>query len=176
MTESRIGGLRFLLFCGVAALLMLALWAGYNVAQMPSLRAVPDLPSETADDDADIDLFDPIMVMAWEADEAAYGLPHSAPGDNASGSGIRIRAAQNSWVEIRNAQGRALFSRILKQDEELTVPTQPGLTLSTGNAGSLDITIDGQSVPKLGAVGDVRRNVPMNPDVFKGMTPDRPAE
>ena len=39
------------------------------------------------------------------------------------------------------------------------VPAQAGLTLTTGSAGALLVTLDGQRLKSLGPVGTVRRGV-----------------
>ena len=42
-------------------------------------------------------------------------------------------------------------------------PNQPGLLLTVGNAGGLDVLVDGQVLPPLGGVGLVRRDLPLDP-------------
>lgn len=56
----------------------------------------------------------------------------------------------------------------MKQGESYNVPNQPGLTLVVGNAGGLDLTVDGAPVPKLGDTGRVVRNVSLDPDHLLG--------
>lgn len=82
-------------------------------------------------------------------------VPSSAPA-----SGVVIRATESSWVEIRNpADGRILFTGLLNTGQTFNVPKIAGLTLDTGNAGGLDITVEGVSAPKLGNIGSVRKGV-----------------
>lgn len=54
--------------------------------------------------------------------------------------------------------------RTLKPGETYRVPNRSGLTLFTGNAGGLDVTVDGKKAPSLGASGTVRRNVALEPE------------
>ena len=44
------------------------------------------------------------------------------------------------------------------------MPNRAGLTLMTGNAGGLDVVVDGQKAPSLGTTGQVVRDVPLNPE------------
>ena len=75
---------------------------------------------------------------------------------------VVIRATADSWVQIRDTDQSTLFVRVLKAGESYRVPDHPGLSLRTGNAGGLEITVDGQPAPSIGPNGAVR-NVPLEP-------------
>lgn len=78
---------------------------------------------------------------------------------------IVVRAKTNSWIQVRDdTSGQLLLTRMLRTGDEYHVPDRTGLSLLTGNAGALDIMVDGESVPPLGATGDVRRNVALDAD------------
>jgi len=92
-------------------------------------------------------------------------------GDPAGTSGIVIHATSSSWVEIRNpANGNIVFTGLMSAGNSFNVPDTDGLTLDTGNAGALDITVDGTSVPKIGGIGAVRKNVSLDADRLKAGT------
>jgi len=76
---------------------------------------------------------------------------------------IVIRATSDSWTQIRDAAGNIVFSRILRAGESYNAPDREGLALWTGNAGGLDIRVDGRLVPAIGRVGFVQRSVPLDP-------------
>jgi cytoskeleton protein RodZ len=75
---------------------------------------------------------------------------------------VVIRATADSWVQIRGTDQSPLFTRVLKAGESYRVPDRPGISLRTGNAGGLEITVDGQQAPSIGPNGAVR-NVPLEP-------------
>lgn len=77
---------------------------------------------------------------------------------------IVLRARLESWVQVTDADNRILLTRVLRAGDSYQVPDRPGLMLATGNAGGLDIVVDGRSVPPLGAVGVVRRDIPLDPE------------
>jgi cytoskeleton protein RodZ len=52
-----------------------------------------------------------------------------------------------------------LVTRLLAAGDSFAVPDQPGLVLLTGNAGALEIFVDGTIVPSIGGLGVVRRGV-----------------
>jgi len=77
---------------------------------------------------------------------------------------IRLRASQEAWVQITGTDNELVLTRILRPGDVYLVPNKPGLTLMTGNAGGIEITVDGKSVGPLGPVGAVRRDVALDPD------------
>ena len=78
-------------------------------------------------------------------------------------SRVVLRATAISWVELRDANGKRVFSRLLKKGETYNVPGRNGITLATGNAGAVDILVDGQTIGPLGPIGAVRRDVLLEP-------------
>jgi cytoskeleton protein RodZ len=61
-----------------------------------------------------------------------------------------------------------LLTRVLRPGDIYRAPDRAGLTLLTGNAGGLEIYVDGLKLPALGPVGAVRRNVSLNSDSLLG--------
>ncbi|RYI81313.1 MAG: DUF4115 domain-containing protein [Acetobacteraceae bacterium] len=83
-----------------------------------------------------------------------------------------LRAKAETWVQVRDTRaGSTLMNRVLKPGETYAVPAREGLLLSTGNAGGLDIVVDGQVAPGLGAAQAVRRDVPLEPDRLRAGVP-----
>ncbi len=78
-------------------------------------------------------------------------------------SRIVLRATQDAWVQVRDSKEDLLFTRVLRSGDSYRVPNQAGLTLLTGNAGGLDVEVDGTYLGALGPVGSVRRNVILEP-------------
>ncbi|MBL8702636.1 MAG: DUF4115 domain-containing protein [Alphaproteobacteria bacterium] len=77
---------------------------------------------------------------------------------------IVIVAQADSWVQVREASGATIFMRILKAGDVYNVPNRPGLLLTTGSAGSIEVKVDGKVAPSLGNKGFVRRDVPLDAD------------
>ena len=79
---------------------------------------------------------------------------------------VVLRATAASWVELRDADNRRVFSQVMRAGETYNVPAGRAVTLTTGNAGGLDILVDGQAIPSLGPVGDVRRDISLEPEAL----------
>ncbi len=84
---------------------------------------------------------------------------------------IVVRAKIASWVQVRDdTENQSIMTRLLKVGDVYEVPNRSGLVLMTGNAGALEITVDGEVVPSIGDPGTVRRHVALEPDRLKDGT------
>lgn len=76
---------------------------------------------------------------------------------------VIVRATQDSWVQVRDGEDSLLLTRLLRAGDSYRVPNRPGLTMLTGNAGGLELEVDGTALGPLGAVGKVRRDISLDP-------------
>lgn len=91
----------------------------------------------------------PVSIAAGEAVKSG-----------SNGGRIVVRAKANSWIQIRDDIGNQLIvTRLLRSGDSYRVPDRPGLKLLTGNAGALEVLVDGKVVPSIGGKGAVRRSV-----------------
>jgi len=112
----------------------------------------------------------PAPVAATPEPEA-QPAPVTAPAQTASApAAIEIRAKADSWVQVRGADGRVVVMRILRKGDSYKVPDEKGLTLMTGNAGAIEIAVDGDLVPPIGPFGAVKRDVSLDAARLKAGT------
>lgn len=86
-----------------------------------------------------------------------YGVENAA-------SRVVLRARLDSWVQVHTADESLLLTRVLQPGDSYRVPDLAGLTLITGNAGGLQIEVDGAALPPLGPVGAIRRGIALDPE------------
>lgn len=89
--------------------------------------------------------------------------PAAQPQSFGNGGRVVIQAESDSWVQVRQPGGEPLFTRLMSAGERYQVPDKAGLTLATGNAGGLRLTLDGQALAPLGENGEVKRNISLMP-------------
>jgi cytoskeleton protein RodZ len=82
---------------------------------------------------------------------------------SAAANPLVISASANSWIEVRGPHGTILFSRVLKAGESWPVPNEPGLTMTTGNAGGTELVRNGTAGAPLGKPGAVLHNIELTP-------------
>ncbi|MFQ5974333.1 MAG: DUF4115 domain-containing protein, partial [Alphaproteobacteria bacterium] len=80
---------------------------------------------------------------------------------------IVLRAVADSWVQVRDRDQNVLLTRMLRSGDSYYVPNREDLLLLTGNAGGLEISVDGEVVPPLGPAGAVRRDVSLDAELLK---------
>lgn len=81
---------------------------------------------------------------------------------------VVLKAIDNVWLEIKDSQKTTIFSRVLAIGEEYWIPVgQNDLTMTLGNAGGLQISVDGQALPLLGKTGQVIRKVVLDAEKLK---------
>jgi cytoskeleton protein RodZ len=110
------------------------------------------------------------LLLSVPSPQPAAAKPDSATPPAAR---IVIRATAASWIEVRDADDAILYSRVLQPGESYAVPDKPGLTLGTGNAGGLAITVDGKPAAALGASGAIRRGIPLESQALLAPPPLR---
>ncbi len=93
----------------------------------------------------------------------ASPAPAAGPNAPTPASRVAIRALTDCWIQVRATDQSIVFSRVLKSGEVYNVPARPGLSLRTGNAGALQISVDGKTAPPIGLVGTLRRDVALDP-------------
>ena len=129
-------------------------------AAAPATPAASTTPSPTA-------AAAPTSAAAIPAVPAADAANSHVYGQENGPSRVQIRALQESWVQVRDGNGNLLITRVLRVGDVYRAPDEPGLTMVTGNAGGLEISVDGNKVAALGETGQVMRGVSLDADKLK---------
>jgi cytoskeleton protein RodZ len=114
----------------------------------------------------------PVPALPPAAPPVLVGLAPTMQSDGPRAYGIVegtarivIRATAESWIRIRDANQVVLLEGFLKAGESYRVPDRPGVSMRTGNAGGLEITVDGNPAPSIGPNGAIR-NVSLEPQAL----------
>lgn len=75
-------------------------------------------------------------------------------GDAGAHSRIMVRALADAWVTVKDGE-RPVLNRLLKKGD-VYYPEKSGLVLRTGNAGALQVVVDGKPLAPIGEIGHVR--------------------
>ncbi len=136
-------------------------------------RAPARNPAPTAAAVADVAAPDPAPAAATIVAAATSGEPDAAREDGGESAAaaasppahrVVLRANTATWVEVGAAEEDPVLSRLMRQGETFVVPSRPGMMMATGNAGAIDILVDGKAIPRLGPIGEIRKNVALDAD------------
>ena len=88
-----------------------------------------------------------------------YGRTHAD-------SRVEIKAVAETWIQVESAGGEVLITRILLPGDIYRVPNRDDVTLDSGNAGGLELRLDGALLSSLGRQGVVVRGVSLAPEAL----------
>lgn len=163
--------------CVLALLLLMLGWAFWPISKSPvdpqAIKPIPPEITERITENVSPEPSPPPVPVAEPAGED-MGVAQAAK------PGLILNIQDNSWVEIKDASGAVIVSNVLKKGDQYFVPDSPGLTMSLGNAGGVEIVLDGRALMPLGKVGDVLRDIPLDTGhlktlEFKAETAAQPA-
>jgi cytoskeleton protein RodZ len=82
------------------------------------------------------------------------GSPTGRP-TSAGGVAVALRAVGDSWISVRDAKGRTVFSGTLTRGQARRFSDQKSLRLVLGNAGAVRLTVNGRVIGSAGRAGEV---------------------
>lgn len=92
------------------------------------------------------------------ATSADISLPTQQANSIAASKGLVISAGSaSSWLWVGDGTGTEIFSGLLKSGESRTFDSMNNLNVTLGNAGAVQVTLDGKTMPSVGSAGEVVR-------------------
>jgi cytoskeleton protein RodZ len=67
---------------------------------------------------------------------------------------LQLRASAESWIEVTDARGSTLLSRLLQPGETVGIDGATPMRLTVGNAAATEVTFRGQPVALTGTTRD----------------------
>ena len=109
-----------------------------------------------------LDIPEPIATIPASASPSpSASATEATPTEEATvstGTGVELIVSATrakSWLFVSDASGRTLFSGQIAQGTTKTFSTELSLNIKVGNAGGVDLTVNGKSVDSIGADGEV---------------------
>ncbi|MFM9862386.1 MAG: helix-turn-helix domain-containing protein [Micropepsaceae bacterium] len=98
----------------------------------------------------------------------AQAAPQAPPAE--ANARIVLKAVEPTYVQVRDSQlprsKSVLVAKVLNVGESYAVPNRTGLSMQTGNAGGLQVEVDGRSLGVFGKSGEVITRIPLDPSYF----------
>ena len=175
-SESRIPTFKLVLFSiGLALVIMIGWWAMQR-SDRALVENIPPVPQSLADKGNPLDALNPAGPPVPANLGQDVTTSDETPASAKERSGVILKIIRNSWVEIKDKEGKPIVSRVLKAGDKYFVPDSPGMTMSLGNSGGVQIEINGQSRGTLGGQGEVIRNIPLTVESLNRRLPATPSK
>jgi cytoskeletal protein RodZ len=110
---------------------------------------------------ASVDIPEPIASASATPSESSDPTSGATPTEQATvstGIGVELivtASRAKSWLFVSDASGRTLFSGQISQGTTKTFSTDVTLNVRIGNAGGVDLTVNGNKVDSIGTDGEV---------------------
>ena len=101
-------------------------------------------------------------VVAIE--EPVYNIPvrERFGKENMAKAKVIMQAIEDSYVGVEDSKGHVVFGRSLVAGDVYYVPSGTGYKAKFGNAGGVDIWVEGKLAPKVGANKTSKKDVSLN--------------
>jgi cytoskeleton protein RodZ len=166
------------LVAAILALVMfvvLVIWL-FTPSNRTNQISVPEVPPEMLEEhiinkkEFESPAADEVIVADSEADSPEPIMPAVMPdegrvayGADALEAPLAIKAISESWVQIQPLDRRLeIFTRTLRQGDVFYIAEGQDVLFTTGNAGGIEIFLDGESLGVMGEPAQVLRNRPLS--------------
>ena len=152
--------------------------AGETVEVEPLDQALLDKAQHLASDTVPQESQDPVSANASEISrETATALlgrlqagtgngEQRVYGEPLADARVVLVARESSWIQIKSSERDYIRSRTLEPGDRFALPNRNDLALWTGNAGGLEVVVDGRNLGRLGSHGAVMRDVALSPEML----------
>lgn len=123
-------------------------------ATAPRPAATPDTGQQAAQAGA------PATAAPPQQDAALQGQVYGQFNRNAR---VVLRVKQPTRILVQGTDGTIYINRTLKAGDSYMVPDQVGLTLTTANAGAVELDLDGVAMGKAGRDGQIGETLSLDP-------------
>lgn len=111
----------------------------------------------------------PAPAVATPVAEITSAVPGT--GDDPNHVVLNLSATEDTWIRI-TSDGKEIFSGLLRPSQTKTLDATDMAKLKVGNAGGLEVRLNGKEIGPLGARGEVREVLFTAPDNYQILSPD----
>lgn len=79
---------------------------------------------------------------------------------------IVLHARGDTHIEVRGEDGMVYINRTLKAGDSYRVPNLPGLSLAASDAGAVEMELDGETMGRAGAEGQIANQIDLDPQAI----------
>lgn len=139
-------------------------WQWFAGALLAIILTIVLIVVLTPDSD-NVKVADTNTAVVEEVSTEKYNLPvrERFGTDNRAKADVVLQASQESWVKVEDGRGNTVFSRVLVPGDIYYVPAGDKYKATFGNAGGVDIWVNGKLAPDAGANHTRKSGISLSP-------------
>ncbi|MFM2180680.1 MAG: hypothetical protein RL192_842 [Actinomycetota bacterium] len=101
---------------------------------------------------------EPTNTSEAQPTPTATSTPTTVRDTYSSGTGVSVKVAAsrgNSWLFVSDANGTTLYSGQIRSGQNLNFSSSTRVSLKVGNAGAVDVSVNGKGAQQIGDDGEV---------------------
>jgi len=101
---------------------------------------------------------EPTNTSEAQPTPTATSTPTTVRDTYSSGTGVTVKVAAtrgNSWLFVSDANGTTLYSGQIRSGQNLNFSSSTRVSLKVGNAGAVDVSVNGKGAQQIGDDGEV---------------------
>jgi cytoskeletal protein RodZ len=102
-----------------------------------------------------------VAVKPVESEQTAKA--NNIPIEKSSKIKLSVRAKNSAWISVKS-DGKTVFKGIFRRGMSETWIAKERMELSLGDAGAIELEVNGKRIPALGRKGEVIKNIKINKD------------
>ena len=132
--------------------------------QPPKLKARAEQPPAAA----------PANASAQSVATSAVEVSASPDPSNVNHVVLNLSATERTWLSITNSEGKRIFSGMLEPSQTKTLTASDAAKMKVGNAGGIEVRLNGKEIGPIGGRGEVRTVLFTAPDKYEIVEPPAP--
>ena len=82
---------------------------------------------------------------------------------------VVLQVEKEQWIKIEDGRGNTVFTRVLVPGDVYYLPAGDNYKATFGNAGAVDVWVDGQLVNKVGPMNTRKSGISLSPNALKAL-------
>ena len=144
------------------------IWFAGALAAIVLAIVIVSMVGGNASEDVTPEVQETVTVVDGKEPEYKLSVRERFGTENRKKANVILQATQESWVKVEDARGNTEFSRVLVTGDVYYVPVGDKYKATFGNAGGVDIWVNGKLAPRVGDAGARKTGIILSPESLMG--------
>jgi transcriptional regulator with XRE-family HTH domain len=120
------------------------------------------------------DLVQQTIIVPFSREETGPSENNAKDLKSPTHQGVDLKVTEEAWIEVKDKEGNIIVSKLFHPGDSFKFKNSEGFVLKTGNLKGTHLSSGNKVFPFVGKSGEVRRDIPLNPDKWLEHTEQSP--